>query len=673
LSKNHLETLFLDSLKFKDFMKKHLLIALGLSFAAGTTAIAQQNPVLLEVNGKKVTKSEFLQIYLKNNNNPKYDKQTLDEYIELFKKFQLKVAEAEALGYDTIPKLQRELEGYQKQLAQPYLTDNEMNKALVEQAYERMKTEVRASHILVKVEPNATPEDTLKAYKRILSLREKIVKGEDFAALAKSKLGSEDPSAETNGGDLGYFTAFQMVYPFEDAAYTLKVGEVSQPVRTRFGYHILKVTDKRPARGTMKAAHLMIAASKENDAEEVIEKARTKANEIYDKLVAGESFDELVRAYSDDPSAETNGGVLPVFGTGATTRMIPEFEETAFALTKDGDFSKPVQTNFGFHIIKRLELTPLKSFEDLKKEIESRVNRDDRANLTQNSYVEKLKKEYKFEDKKSAEAIKWFEKNIDSSVLKGEFDVAKIKTDLPMFVLNGKTYTQKDFTQYINQNPRNSRGIPLNEIAKKQYTEWEKNTIIELEKTNLPAKYPEYKALMNEYHDGILLYEIMSDKVWNKAMTDSAGLQAFYDANKSNYVWGKRYDAVVYESVSADVAKKVEKLVKKKMSSEEISKAINADSELNLRVRSGKFELSKTPYLNNQPLKKGKNKPYAFDGKNYVVVLNEIIEARNKEISEAKGIITSDYQAYLEKEWLKELATKHKITVNEEVLYSLGK
>lgn len=654
-------------------MKKHLLIAFGLSFAAGTTAIAQQDPVLLEVDGKKVTKSEFLQIYLKNNNNPKYDKQTLDEYIELFKKFQLKVAEAEALGYDTIPKLKRELEGYQKQLAQPYLTDNEMNKVLANQAYERMKTEVRASHILVKIDPNASPEDTLKAYKRIISLRDKILKGEDFATLAKSKTGSEDPSAETNGGDLGYFTAFQMVYPFEEAAYNLKIGEVSQPVRTRFGYHILKVTDKRDARGTMKAAHLMIAASKENDTDETIEKARSKANEIYNKLVAGENFEDLVRAYSDDPSSSSTGGTLPVFGTGATTRMIPEFEETAFALKKDGDFSKPVQTNFGFHIIKRLELTPLKPFEELKKEIEGRVNRDDRASLTQNSYTEKLKKEYQFEDKKSAESVKWFEKNIDSSVFKGEFDLTKIKTDIPMFVLDGTTYTQKDFAKYINENPRNSRGLPLNEVAKKQYTEWEKNTIIELEKTKLPAKYPEYKALMNEYHDGILLYEIMSDKVWNKAMTDSTGLKAFYEANKSNYVWDKRYDALVYESVSSDVAKQVYKLAKKNLTSDSITKIINANSELNLRVRSGKFELSKTPYLKDQPLKKGKNKPYSFDGKNYVIVLNEIIEAKNKEISEAKGIITSDYQTYLEKEWLKELEKKHTIKVNEEVLYSLGK
>lgn len=654
-------------------MKKHFLIALAASLTIGTSVFAQQDPVLMEIDGKKITKSEFLQIYLKNNNNPKYDKATLDEYIELFKKFQLKVIEAEALGYDTIPKLKRELEGYQKQLAQPYLTDNEMNKALVDQAYDRMKTEVRASHILVKTEQLATPEDTLKAYKKAIAIRDRIIKGEDFETIAKSSNGSDDPSAQTNGGDLGYFTAFQMVYPFEEAAYNLKVGEVSMPIRTRFGYHILKVTDKRPARGAMKAAHLMIAANKESDQPEVIEKARIKANEIYDKLVTGEKFEELVKAYSDDPSSSTNGGALPVFGTGATTRMIPEFEETAFALQKDGDFSKPVQSNFGFHIIKRIELTPLRSFDELKKEIESRVNRDERANLTQNSYVDKLKKEYKFENK-STESIKWFEKNLDSSIYKSDFDTKKVTSNAPMFVLNGKTFTQVDFIEYLNDNPRLTRGTPLNEIAKKQFPEWEKETVIELEKSNLAQKYPEYKALMNEYHDGILLYEVMSDKVWNKAIKDTLGLKKFYEDNKANYVWGKRYDATIYESISPEIASKVYKLAgNKKIDSDSISKLINANSELNLRVRTGKFEVSKTPYLENQKLKKGKNKPYEFDGKNYVIVLNSIIQAKNKELGEAKGLITSDYQAYLEKEWLKELENKHTIKVNQEVLYSIGK
>lgn len=653
-------------------MKKHLLVVAGLLLLTQTSIFAQQDPVLMEINGKKITKSEFLQVYLKNNNNPKYDQATLDEYMELYKKFQLKVTEAEALGYDTIPKLKRELEGYQKQLAQPYLTDTEMNQHLVKQAYDRMKKEVRASHILVKVEANATPEDTLKAYKKALSIREKILKGEDFAKLAQGPNGSDDPSAKSNGGDLGFFTAFQMVYPFEEAAYSLKVGEVSMPVKTRFGYHILKVTDIRDARGAMKAAHLMIAANAETDPADVIERAKAKANEIYDRLKAGESFDNLVKAYSDDPSSASNGGMLPVFGTGATTRMIPEFEEAAFSLAKDGDFSRPVQSNYGFHIIKRVELTPLKSFEELKKELEGKVNRDERAGKTQNSYVEKLKKEYNFQDL-SANTIKWFDKNIDSSILISEFDKSKKGTQDALFVLNGKNYTIADYITYLNNNPRLLRGVALKEIATKNFKEWTNTEVIDLEKSRLEVKYPEYKALMNEYHDGILLYEIMSDKVWNKAMKDTTGLKAFYEANKQNYMWGDRLDATIYESTSADIAKKAYKLAGKKITSDSIAKILNVNSELNVRVRNGKFEISKTPYLQNITLKKGKNKPYIVDGKNYVVVVNEFIPSKNKEINEAKGIITSDYQNYLEKEWIDELTKKYPVVIHKDVLYSLGK
>ena len=271
-------------------MKKQLLLALGLVFSL--QVVAQKKATVLEIDGKKVTKSEFLQIYLKNNNDPKYDKAALDEYMELFKKFKLKVAEAEALGYDTIPKLKKELEGYRKQLAQPYLVDSSQNSALVRQAYDRMKTEVRASHILVRVEEGALPQDTLAAYNRIMSLKKRIENGEDFATIAKSKGGSDDPSAQRNNGDLGYFTAFQMVYPFEEAAYNTPVGKISNPVRTRFGYHIIKVVDQRQARGTMKAAHIMIATGKEATQEEV-ESAAKKANEIYDKLQKGESFETL--------------------------------------------------------------------------------------------------------------------------------------------------------------------------------------------------------------------------------------------------------------------------------------------------------------------------------------------------------------------------------------------
>ena len=652
-------------------MKKRLLVAL--SFILTLQLNAQQDPTVLEIDGQKVTKSEFLQIYLKNNNNPKYDQQSLDDYMELFKKFKLKVAEAESLGYDTIPKLKKELAGYRKQLSQPYLVDSAENKALVQQAYERMKVEIRASHILIKVDENASPEDTLKAYNRIIALRKRIEGGEDFNTVAKSKNGSEDKSVERNGGDLGYFTAFQMVYPFEEAAYNTPVGKVSMPVRTRFGYHIIKVTDKRPARGTMKAAHIMIAVAKDAPQDEV-ESAQKKVNEIYAKLKAGESFAELAEEYSEDGQTASKGGELPPFGTGTQTRMVPEFEDAAFALKNDGDIAEPIKTDFGYHIIKRIQLIPLRSFDELKKEIQTKVNKDERANITQNSFISKLKKSYGFKDAYKSTS-KVFVASIDTNYTKGKWTAASITSDKPMFTLDGKKFTQKQFAQYLEKNYRGVKGGDSKSIVQKQYAAWQKAEILGYEESKLETKYPEFKALMKEYHDGILLYEVMTDKVWNKGIKDTTGLKEYFAKNNNKYAWGQRYDAYVYECKTQDIANQVSAMLMKSdtVSSKTILAKINKESELNLKVKTGKLEVDNTPYLKGQPLKTGVNSPYKYDDKYYVVKVKEVISPAPKTLAEAKGPATSDYQAYLEQQWLAEIAAKHPIKVYKEVLYSLGK
>ena len=450
-------------------MKKRLILALGILFSLNT--IAQTDNVVMEIDGKKVTKSEFLQIYLKNNNDPKYDKQSLDEYMELFKKFKLKVAEAEALGYDTIPKLKKELAGYRKQLSQPYLIDSTKNSALVKQAYERMKNEVHAAHILVKVAENASPEDTLAAYNKIMAIKKRIENGEDFATVAKGKNGSDDPSAVRNGGDLGYFTAFQMVYQFEEAAYNTQVGKISNPVRTKFGYHIIKVIDLRPARGTIKAAHIMVATGKDASPEE-IEAAHKKVDEIYTKLQAGESFEKLASEFSDDAQTAEKGGELPLFGTGTTTRMVPEFEEAAFALKANGEISKPVQTAYGYHIVKRLDLTPLRTFDELKKEIQGKVNKYERSIVTQQSFIEKLKKSYAFKDNYS-KTSKWFVQNIDSNYFKGTWTADALKSNTTMFTLDKKGFTQKEFATYLQKNFRNFKNMEAKALVQKQYAAWQ--------------------------------------------------------------------------------------------------------------------------------------------------------------------------------------------------------
>jgi len=650
-------------------MKK--IISLVLSVLFVQVVAAQKEQIVMEINGKPVTKSEFLQIYLKNNNDPKFDKQTLDEYVEMFKKFKLKVAEAEALGYDTIPKLKRELEGYKKQLATPYLIDSVANRYLVEQAYERIKTEVRASHILVKVDQNASPKDTLAAYNRIIALKKRIEKGEDFATVAKMKSGSDDPSAVNNGGDLGFFTAFQMVYSFEEKAYTTPIGSISDPFRTRFGYHILKVTDKRPARGTLKTAHLMISVPKDAT-QDVKDNAEKKANELYEKLMNGEKWEDLVALHSDDPGSSKKGGELPAFGSGTTQRMVPTFEDAAFNLKADGEISKPVRTDYGFHIIKRLEWKDVVPFSQMKKELQGRVNKDERSKKTQDSFVAKLKVNYNYKyagDK----TLKWFDKNLDSSYYYGKWTTAGLKSNKAIFKLNGKSFTQQDFADYLVKNYRGIKRDDAKIVVRNQLKAWEKAEILNYEEQLLPSKYPEYKALINEYHDGIILYEIMQDKVWNKAVKDTVGLKEFYAANKSNYMWPKRLDATVYECLNKDIAFNVSKMLKNDtINSKHVLDVINKDSELNLKVRMNKFDIEQTNFLKDRTFNKGLNPAFEFEGKQYVIKVTSILDPMPKEFNEAKGIATSDYQTYLEKTWLEELKAKHPIKVNNEVLYNLG-
>ncbi len=648
-------------------MKK---VIVALSLLVATSSFSQKDPVVLEVGGNKVTKAEFLQIYLKNNDNPQFDQKSMDDYVDIFTKFKLKVVEAQKERYDTIPKLKRELDGYKNTLSNPYLTDKSKQEDLVKQAYERLKTEVRAAHILIKLAPKPSPEDTLAAYKKISELKKRIENGEDFEKVARSTGGSDDPSVAHNGGDLGYFTAFQMVYPFEEAAYTTPTGKISKIVRTRYGYHILKVTDTRPARGTVRTAHIMIATGK-SATDEDKETAKKKAYEIYEKAKNGEDFASLASQFSDDAQSAQKGGELPPFGTGTTTRMIPLFENAAFELKNNGDISEPIQTDFGFHIIKRLDLKPLGTFDELKKELQSRVSKDERASVTQSSFIAKLKKEYKF--KAQPKNVTWFYNNIDSSYFKSGIDMTKLTANKPLFTLNKVSFTQKQFAEFINSNSKSVRNGTFKEIVDEHYRNWEKEAILEYEKSRLETKYPDFKLLMNEYHDGVLLFEIMSDKVWNKASQDTVGLMNYFENNKAKYAWGKRVDAMVYECLNSDIANQVYNMIAKKdtISSKTILAEVNKTSELNLKVKTNKYEISATPFLDGQNFTKGLNKVYESNGKHYVVYVNEIIDPMPKELAECRGLVISEYQNFLEENWLKELKAKYPVVINKEVLYNL--
>jgi len=646
-------------------MKKGiLLICIVLQSMA---AFAQEkNPVLMTVGDSEVTKSEFEQIFFKNYKKETVSKEDLDEYMELFIKFKLKVAEAEARGMDTVGSFKLELLGYRKQLARPYMVDKEMNESLMQEAYQRMQKEVRASHIMIKCAENAHPEDTLIAFNKALAIRKKLVDGENFERLAKSKGGSEDPSAQENGGDLGFFPVFKMVYPFESAAFDMKVGEISQPVRSKYGYHIIKKTDEREARGQIKVAHIMVAANRIDG--EQSDAAKKKIDELYELVTTGTDFASTARKYSNDSRSSANGGVLQMFGSGD---MVAEFEEAAFGLKNDGDISKPVQTDFGWHIIKRIEYKPVGSFEETKTFIEAKVKRDVRSNKSKDSFMDKLKKEYNFKDY-SAQRFKKLYKQVDTTIFSGDWAGDNV-TDLdkPLFDFAGTTYTVGDFKKYLIDKQRNERFQPVHSYLDSKYDYYVTGIITEYEDSRLEEKYPEFKALMKEYRDGILLFEITDEMVWGKAQKDSTGLAKFYEANKTDFMWGDRVEGDIYKCKDAKTAKKIQKLIKKGIERDSIVRLINAESQLNVDAEGGMFLVEDKPELKN--VNKGVNGPIEMENSFYIINARDVRAPEPKTLQEARGPIISKYQEYLEKNWIDQLKKKYPVTINEKVLYSIKK
>jgi peptidyl-prolyl cis-trans isomerase SurA len=654
---------------------KRIILSLVVLSSVFLNVKAQKDPVVMTINNEDVTKSEFLQIYMKNNNDPKFDKTSLDEYVELFKKFKLKVAAAKEYGYDTIPAIKRELAGYREQLSRPYLVDSAKNQAIVKEAFERYQTEINASHILVRVDETASPEDTLKAYNKINQLKASIEKGEGFKTIDVGFNPVLEPKQENIREDLGYFTVFQMVYPFENMAYNTPIGEVSDIVRTRFGYHIIKVHDKRDARGTMTAAHIMIALSGDADQSDV-KNAEKKISEIHAKLESGEDFAKLARLYSDDRGSKQKGGRLPAFGSGTSQRMIPKFEDAAFALKEDGAYSKPFRTNFGFHIVKRIGFKPIGDLEELNKMLQSKVNKDARGEKTRKFFAEKLKKENNFKDK-SKKNLVWFEENLDSSIFKGKWEAPELEKNKWLFRYDKKKYYMADFREYFMNNQRGTAKKPFPYIVKNKYNEWVNHVVIEDEKSKLDEKYPDFKALMNEYHDGVLLYEVMKNKVWDKAIEDTTGLKEFFEKNQSNYIWPDRVHAHIYIAGNDSMANVIYQVLKDSTDLDYKSalKLFNKDSQLNVNFRNEKLKVDSEDfktYCVNDDL--GVRKPKRVNEQNQIFVVNvvENLKETPKSLSEARGNVIQDYQNYLEQKWLDELSAKYSVTVNEEVLYSLG-
>lgn len=642
--------------------------------ASGASAQQSQDPVLLTVSGEEVPLSEFLRIYNKNNlKGEPASREALEEYLELYINFKLKVKEAIDLQMDTIPSFREELAGYRKQLAEPYLTDKVVDDFLLKEAWERMQYDIRASHILVRIPADASPEDTLTAYKKISEIRNRILKGEDFGKLAMEE--SEDPSARDreasrmhpalkgNRGDLGFFTALDMVYPFETAAYNTKLGEVSPIVKTDYGYHIIKITARQPAMGRVRVAHIFGRFPQDPSEGDSLD-AYKKIQEAYSKLLTGASFDSIVELYSDDKGSAKKGGQLSWFGSN---RMVPEFIVAVSALKEIDQISEPVRTEYGWHIIKMLERQPIGSLQEEELSLRKRIQKDARAERSKTSFVKKVKEQYGF--KEYPTVLEPFTSVVTDSIFLKQWDPALAKgLNGILFVLGESTYTQKHFTQYLDETQRNRTPMPIKDYVKSMYEDFVAAKCIEYKDNRLEKEFEDFRALMQEYHDGILLFELTDNKVWSKAIRDTSGLEVFFASHRSDYMWGERLDATIYKvkdpSLEGKILKKAATALKKDQSHQFAMAKILKKNPGAVSADRHKYSRGDHAFIDGVEWKNGLTAVKDFQGERTFATIHQVLPPEPKRIEECRGLVTADYQNFLEKEWIRELRNKYPVHVN---------
>jgi len=607
--------------------------------------------VLFTLDGKPTFTNEFVYLYRKNhaNKSQDYTESKIDEYLNLFINFKLKITEAQKRGMDTTSKFNKELKTYREELKKPYRAEKDVLDKLTREAYDHLTMEVKASHILIQLKPDATPEDTLNAFNKISDIKKRIIAGEDFEKLAREL--SDDPSAKQNGGSLGYFTAMQMVYPFEEAAYQTKVGEVSSIVRTRFGYHLIKVVDKRSSRGEVEVSHILLRSTKDNET-----KVKNLIFEIYDQIKKGRSWDELCKQYSEDSNTKNAGGKLRPFGVGALA-AVPEFEATAFAMQNPGEISDPFQSNIGWHIIRLEKKIPTPSYAEVESSLKKRVARDERMKISEQSLAVKRKKDLGFvensETKTKVMAL------ADSNLLKGKWKFSgnpELKK-LALISFNGKQVTAGDFILWVERQQASNKLTPpayMNQL----YESWTEERINEAEEEKIIKENPDFKYLLAEYREGILLFEIMEKEVWNKASEDSVGQRKYYNEHINKYEAGNRVEARIFSTTNKSFLDEVKKKVTHgdTLKEADMKKFKSAQNFRNYEKGESKAidKINWVPGLQETEI----------DGTYYLVEVRRLVAPGPKTFEEARAKVISDYQDFLEKNWVASLKNKYHVSIN---------
>jgi peptidyl-prolyl cis-trans isomerase SurA len=627
----------------------------------------QDGSILMTIGGKKVEAGEFIRMYKKSTDPA--GTMSVDDYLQQFTLFKQKVADAVSEGYDTTKAFREELNGYRNQLAQNYLTDTQVKNNLLRKAYQRSLTEINAWHILVALPQNPSPADTLKAWKKANEIRERINSGEAFDVVAKSS--SDDKSARFNGGNLGYFTVFQMIMPFEDAAYSMKKGTLSKPVRTPYGYHIIRIADLRASKGKVLVAHIMKNAPP-GCSEEIARKAEEAINDIYKKLQSGGSFTELARQYSDHKESASKGGTLNWFGAG---EMIPDFAEVALAIPDTGQYSKPFRTIYGWHIVKLIGKKAPGSFEENSSWLESRINQSYLNTLSKRSFVDRLKKEYKFRINTSS--FEWFVSHTDSSVIKGvgKYDRTAIP-DAPVYEYSGGRMNNGDFADYIEKRGTLFAIRDSLLFVKTLLEASASDQLISIENLNLEKKYQEFRYLMNEFHDGILLFNITDKKIWQKASHDSTGIHRFFEVNSKHYISDQKLEGTLITLKKSDGLHELDEAVRQYQTSDnlkgKLTERFKAYGDSILLFREGVWKKGENTDIDAVEWKEGIY-DLTINGFPSIILVKKVSEALPLKFEDAAEKLIADYQEYLENEWSVQLMQKYDVRIDKDVLDQIKK
>lgn len=634
-------------------MKNKFLIA-GLATCA--MAWAAKDPVIMTINGEDVTKSEFEYLYNKNSQQ-QITRQTLDEYAEMFKIYKLKVADAVSEGIDTTSMFKNEFMGYRSELAAPYLVDSVYVKRLMREAYDRMGEDVEVSHILFFMTRDM--KENNKLYNKADSIRKELMKGADFEEMARKY--SQDRSVSVNGGYMGYITSMLYPYSFESAAYNLKEGEISEVIKSSVGYHIIKVGKKRNSRGQVHVQHILKLVPQVATPEEE-GMVKNKIDSLYDLVAAGADFSKLATTNSDDKNSARQGGEMPWFGTGM---MVAEFDSVAFAL-KVGEVSKPVRTPYGYHIIKKLGEKDIAPYEELKSTIETRISnpKDERYKKVREHMANKLEKEYKGKENKSL--LKRLRAEISVTGIDSAFHAKYVDGDEVLYAYADQSKTIGDMMKRIPRY-KNSDPVIALEFFDAYVEKFKDDVIMEYEDTQLERKYSDFRNLVNEYRDGMLLFEVSNRKVWDKAAKDTEGLQKFFEERKGEYKWNTPHVKGVFVQAKND---SVAEVVKKRMSE------LAADT----LVKTIREEFGKEVRIDKVLISKGENAmiDHLVFGGSQLTPANSLYQAyflydfkvlnEPEDVNDVKGQAISDYQNMLEQEWIEELKVKYPIVVNEKEL-----